>query len=225
MKTARATVLRGLTLGLAVLGLMAFHAPPASAAPSVEVSATSGLTDGQTITVSGSGFAPNLKGIAVGQCKEGFAGPADCNLQGGATFRNADGSGRITMVTLKLAMQFNGVDCSKVQCVIGVAPLPNANSADVVAANSVVVPLEFAAAGGGGGTAPVVDTTSEGPAPEPESSPAAGGESKTTAAAPLPQTGPANGLPVVVIAGSAFLLLGTAGLLLVPGRRRNGGQA
>ena len=101
---------------LATLGLLALSvvwAPSASAAPKLTVSATSGLTDGQTIQVSGSGFSPNMKGIAVGQCKVGYAGPSDCNLQGGATFRNADANGSIGTVNLKVTMKFGAIDCSQ----------------------------------------------------------------------------------------------------------------
>ena len=113
---------------------------------------------------------------------------------------------------------------------IGVAPLPNANSAEVVAANSVVVPLEFAAAGGRrrNGAGRRDDVRGARPRGERARGERAGrrwGIGGPTATAPLPHTGPVDGLPVVVIAGSALLLLGAAVLLLVPGRRRNGGQA
>ena len=110
------------TAALALLSLTVVWAPSASAAPKLTVSATSGLTDGQTITVSGVGFTADLKGIAVGQCKVGYAGPSDCNLQGGATFRNADGSGSIGTITLKLATSFGGIDCTTTDCVIAAAP-------------------------------------------------------------------------------------------------------
>ena len=131
---------------LATLGLLALSvvwAPSASAAPKMTVSATSGLTDGQTIQVSGSGFSPNMKGIAVGQCKVGYAGPSDCNLQGGATFRNADASGSIGQITLKVTTKFGAIDCSQIDCIIAAAPLPSSASAAEIQANTVTVPISF----------------------------------------------------------------------------------
>jgi hypothetical protein len=128
---------------LASLGLVLGMAAPAFAAPTLTVSATEGLTDGQTITIEGGGFAPNLKGIAVGQCRVGFTGPADCNLSGGATFRNADADGNIDSVTVKLAIKFADVDCTVEQCIIAAEPLPTTSGPEEVAANSVEVPIYF----------------------------------------------------------------------------------
>lgn len=218
MKTS---LLRGTAAALALFVVTVVAAPPSFAAPTVEVSATTGLSDGQTVTVTGSGFDADLKGIAVGQCKEGFVGPTDCNLQGGATFRNADASGAITSVTLKLAVTFGGTDCTKVQCVIGAAPLPTNASAAVVQANTAVIPLTFGAAEEepaetpGASVAPVATTAPA--APTEPTAPAA------ERAADLPKTGPSESLPVILIAGSALLLTGAGLLVLLPRRRRTTG--
>ncbi|KHL15797.1 neocarzinostatin family protein [Mumia flava] len=209
---------RGLLGALALGVVMLVAAPAASAAPQLDVSETTGLSDGQSITVDGSGFDPNLEGIAVGQCKEGFTGPSDCNLQGGATFRNADGSGTIATVTLKLAESFNGIDCTTQQCVIGAAPLPTASSQAVVDANTAIVPLEFGAAAGGGAE------EASAPAEAPAQAPAEAAPAQADAGA-LPKTGPTDSLPVLLLAGAALVLPGAALMLALPSRRRSGAGA
>jgi LPXTG-motif cell wall-anchored protein len=209
MKSPLKMLTRGAAAGLALLVVMVAYAPPSLAAPSVTVSKTSGLSDGESITVTGSGFAPNMASIAVGQCKKGYTGPTDCNLQGGATFRTADASGKIATVTLKVATTFGGTDCTKVECVIGVAPLPtNATPAEVTA-NSADIPITFGAAGAVAGTDTETDTTDT--ATETDTA---------DAAADLPKTGPTDSLPVILIGGSALILTGAGLLVLMPRRRR-----
>lgn len=127
-----------------IVGLLTFVAsPPSFAAPTLQVSATEGLEQGQSITVGGSGFTPGLKGIAVGQCRVGYVGPSDCNLSGGATFRNADADGAIATVTIKLATSFGDIDCLKEPCIIAAAPLPTTSGPEEVAANTIEVPIYF----------------------------------------------------------------------------------
>ncbi|WP_372734371.1 neocarzinostatin apoprotein domain-containing protein [Nocardioides sp.] len=154
---------RVLLAAVATLAIVIGVAAPAFAAPSLVVSATEGLTEGQTITIDGSGFAPNLKGIAVGQCRVGFTGPADCNLSGGATFRNADADGNIDQVTVKVSLKFGDVDCTVEQCIIAAEPLPTTSGPEEVAANSVSIPIYFGDAKPAG-TAPAVDTGAAAPA-------------------------------------------------------------
>ncbi|WP_179166738.1 neocarzinostatin apoprotein domain-containing protein [Streptomyces sp. CB03238] len=113
------------------------------------VSAAVGLTDGQKITVTGRGFRPGLPSVAVGLCRKGYAGIKDCDLGGGATLVNIDGSGRLPTVTLTARARFAGVDCRTAACVIGIAPLPSAAPAALRAANTVDIPVGFR-----GGTVP-----------------------------------------------------------------------
>ncbi|MGH1564962.1 neocarzinostatin apoprotein domain-containing protein [Mumia sp. DW29H23] len=210
------TALRGLACALALGLVMLIGAPAASAAPKLDISQTTGLKDGSSITVSGSGFAPNLKSIAVGQCKEGYKGPADCNTATGATFVNADANGSFKAVTLKMKEKYGSVDCTKQQCVIGAAPLPNANSADVVSANTANVNLEFGAA------------AAEQPADQPAAAPATTAPATTAPATTtqsdtsnaLPKTGGTDTLPVLLLGAAALLLPGLGLLLGLPGRRR-----
>ncbi|WP_372727740.1 neocarzinostatin apoprotein domain-containing protein [Nocardioides sp.] len=191
-----------------ILGLVV--APASFAAPALSVSATEGLTDGQTITVDGSGFAPNLKGIAVGQCRTGYVGPADCNLSGGATFRNADASGSIATVTLKLAVTFGDVDCLKEQCIMAAAPLPTTSGPEEVAANTVEVPLYF------GDAAPAAAPAA--PAAPPAAAPAvltpaAGDQDGSSTPLVLTSAAPADNSVLYVLIATNLLLAG-AGLFL-----------
>lgn len=198
--------LRLLSRGLAAVAallLVTLIAAPAFAAPSMNVSQLTGLTDGQTLTISGSGFEPNLNSIAIGQCVEGYSGPADCNTATGATFRNADAQGNFGPLTIKVSEVFGDFDCTKVQCMIAAAPLPNAVDAATVSANTVEMNISFASA--------------EAPAPT---------ETATTDPLPddgddeaLPQTGAGDSIPALLLAATAMLAIGAGLVLLVPGRR------
>ena len=129
----------------ALAGIVPLGAAPAWAAPTLTVSKTTGLTDGASVTVGGSGFTPNLKQIAVGQCIEEVKGPTDCNLAGGSQFVNADAAGKIPTVTLKLAQKFGTFDCTKRACVIAAQILPSGGNAGEIAANKASVKLTFGA--------------------------------------------------------------------------------
>ena len=202
------------TIALFVVALVG--APPGFAAgPSLEVSAKDGLSDGQEVTLSGKGFAPGMGQIAAGQCIEGYTGPSHCNLQGGATFRNADGAGSIGTFTIVVKEKFGSYDCTKVQCVIAAAPLPTVEDAATVAANQVVIPITF-----GSGSAEPVAEDGEDTGGEDESADgndvAAGGDDS------LPKTGAGEAVAFSVL-GAVVLLLAGAGLGL--GARRLGGVA
>jgi LPXTG-motif cell wall-anchored protein len=127
------------------------------------------------------------------------SGPTDCNLAGGSQFVNADGSGKIPTVTLKLAQKFGTFDCTKRQCVVAAQILPSAGNADQVAANKVSVKLTFGAAAA---------TTAAAPA------------SAAPQSTALPKTGPGDEPVVVVLAGTALLTLGAGLLVVLPARRR-----
>jgi LPXTG-motif cell wall-anchored protein len=134
-----------MTLGVLAATVL-LGASPAQAAPALSLSKSSGLKDGDRITVNGTGFKPNLTQIAIGQCIAEVAGPTDCHLGGGAQFVNADASGKIPEVTLKLAEKFGTFDCTKRQCVIAAQVLPSGNNAEDVAANKVTVRITFGTA-------------------------------------------------------------------------------
>jgi hypothetical protein len=196
--------LRPLTRGLAVVGallLVTLVAAPAFAAPSLNVSQLTGLTDGQKITISGSGFEPNLSSIAIGQCVEGYAGPADCNTATGATFKNADASGNVAPFEITVKEVFGSTDCTKVQCMIAAAPLPNATDAATVSANTVELMISFGA-------------PEAAPSDTPTTEPTTGGDEEA-----LPQTGAGDSIPAILLAATAMLAIGAGLVLLVPGRQ------
>ncbi|MBW9205557.1 LPXTG cell wall anchor domain-containing protein [Mumia sp. zg.B17] len=214
--TPRISTLFRATALAAALGLvMLLGAPAASAAPKLDMGPSTGMKDGQQVTVKASGFAPNLKNIAVGQCRAVQKGPSDCNLKGGATFRNADGSGAIAPVTITLSEKFGAIDCTKEACVVAAAPLPNTSPDDVVAANTVSVKITF---GGGDKQA------SAEPAAAPAANPAPTVPEDDNAGA-LPKTGGTDNLPVLLMAAAALVMGGLGVLLVFPGRRRHGVSA
>ncbi len=201
---SRVTLLsRGLA-AIAALLVVVVTAPPSFAAPTLNVSATTGLTDGQIITISGSGFAPNLESIAIGQCKTGYVGPADCNTLGGAQFKNADASGNVASFTIKVAEKFGSTDCTKQQCVIAAAPLPTNADAAKIKANTYVVNISFGAAAAATPTAAATTQTT----------------TQATDTSTLPKTGAGDSMPVLMLGATALLAAGIGLMLLVPGRRR-----
>lgn len=215
MKMKKSSSLGKVFAALAALCLVAIvNAPPSFAAPTLNVSQLTGLQDGQTITVSGGGFAANMGNIAVGQCVSGYKGPADCNTASGATFRNADASGSIGSFTLVVREKFGSIDCTQVQCVIAAAPLPTTEDAATVAANQVVHQMSF---GAPAAEAAAETTTTETTTTETETSTASG----ATAGEELPRTGPGDELPAILLGGTIMVLL--AGAVLTMTRR--GGSA
>lgn len=184
-------------------------APPAFASAQLDISQTQGLEDGQQVTISGSGFKPGLKSIAIGQCIEGMKGPADCNTAGGASFVDADAQGNIPTTQIVVKEAFNGFDCTKQKCVIGAQPLPGAVDASTLSANTFYSDISF----GEVAAAPVEDPA---PAPVQDGTATAGGE--------LPKTGPGQELALAVSFGVLLLLLGGFTLWKMP-RDAKGGVA
>ena len=202
----RLTVLPRALAAAAALGVVLVTAPPSFAAPTLNVSATTGLTDGQTVTISGSGFDANLKSIAIGQCTAGYKGPADCNTSGGATFKNADASGKVSSFTIVVKEKFGSVDCTVQKCVIAGSPLPTSSDAATVKRNTYVVPITFGSA-----------------AAEPSATAAPTSAAQPSDASALPKTGAGDSVPVLLLGASALLAGGIGVVLLVPGRRRGEG--
>ena len=131
----------------AALTVSGHHAGVAGAAdtPSatIRVSAATGLTEGQHVTVTGSGFRAGLTSVAVGLCKKGYTGNKDCDLGGGARLVAIGPDGTLPQVTLTMHATFAGVDCRTSPCVVGVAPLPSGTPPALIAANTVQVQMGF----------------------------------------------------------------------------------
>jgi hypothetical protein len=176
------------------------HAVPGhwAAASALQVSRSADLSEGDAITVTGSGFRPGLKSVAVGLCREGYTnGLKDCDLAGGATFVNIDAKGAFPAVRLKARAKFNGIDCMARQCVVGAAPLPTTNPPAVVNANTAVVRIGFTG------------------------SPFKGGATQAPAAAPAPPAAPGTGGPSIALWAATAALLILAGAAVAAVQRRS----
>ncbi|MGV9678712.1 neocarzinostatin apoprotein domain-containing protein [Nocardia sp. NPDC003482] len=121
----RTTIRSGIFAAAAVTA--AVTAAPAHAYADLSLSASDGVSAGQTIGVSLSGLDANLDSVAVGQCKAQVSGPADCNLAGSLLGKaDADGvwqprgGSAVTLVG-----SIGGVDCAAAPgaCVIAVTSL------------------------------------------------------------------------------------------------------
>ncbi|XVU21210.1 neocarzinostatin apoprotein domain-containing protein [Actinoplanes sp. CA-054009] len=208
-------------------------ASPALAAPTLKVSKTTGLKDGEQITVSGTGFTKNLQQIAIGQCIKDVKGPADCNLSGGSQFTNADGTGKTPTLTLKMSKVFGGYDCTKVACVIAAQILPSSAPEETVNANRAAVAITFTTGGGTTTKTPTPSATTKSPS-------TGGGTTKTSSASSsstttaaggtggdsgtggdaLAKTGPGLEWATVVLIGGGLLLPGLGLIAILPARRR-----
>ncbi|MEU4162345.1 neocarzinostatin apoprotein domain-containing protein [Actinoplanes sp. NPDC026670] len=183
--------------GLIGAGAVLFVQPaPALAAAKLHVSKTSGIADGEKITVYGTGFTPGLTDLALGQCVKNPATATDCNLTGGAEFVSTDTSGKTKTLTLTIQKSFTGKSCDN-GCVVAAQLLPSSHTAAEVAANKVQVTIKFAS---GTSTATATATADDSDA--------------------LPKTGPGQEWATVVLIGSALLLPGAGLLLLLPAARR-----
>ncbi|MEU8344281.1 neocarzinostatin apoprotein domain-containing protein [Spirillospora sp. NPDC048832] len=171
----------------------------AAPAPALQVSRAADLQPGETITVTGTGFRPGLKSVAVGLCREGYTnGLKDCDLGGGATFVNVDARGRLPEVRLTARPRFGGIDCASRQCVIGAGPLPGAVPRAVVDANTAIVRVGFAG------------------------SPVKGGTAVRTSAAPAASAGPGTGGPSTRLWAAITGLIVLAGAAVAAVQRRSG---
>lgn len=113
MAVAAAVALAAGTLLAAVVG---FAGPAGAAGPSITVSPSSGLSNGQNVTVKGSGFTPNYSNMVVVECAASATGANGCNTND-VKFTKADATGGFT-VTLTLRSKFGSTDCTKVECIV-----------------------------------------------------------------------------------------------------------
>jgi virginiamycin B lyase len=88
--------------------------------PTVSVSPSTGLVDGQVVRIQGDGFRPHA-GMFVDQCRDdGTDDPWDCRLFG--AYREADADGHLD-ATLTLRLTFDGerrIDCLEDPCIVTV---------------------------------------------------------------------------------------------------------
>ncbi|GIF26124.1 hypothetical protein BJ973_003394 [Actinoplanes tereljensis] len=205
-----ASAAAGLALATAVVLV---DSSPALAAPTLHISKTTGLADGESITVYGTGFTASLKSIALGQCIKDPTGPTDCNLSGGAAFVNADAGGKTKTLTLKLAKTFDDHACGTSGCVIAAQILPSSNSEEIVAANKAQVKITF-------GSTTTTKTTTAAATKTTTAAAAAGATTTSTGSAALPTTGPGLEWATMLMIGAALLLPGLGLIAMLPARRR-----
>ncbi|KAA8889424.1 hypothetical protein F3087_10890 [Nocardia colli] len=116
--------------------------PAALAVPALQVSQSTGLAAGQTITVTLDGLPANMPAVAVGQCKPQITSPGDCNLPG-SMLGTADAQGKWQPTgekrSIALVADVGGTDCTAAPgaCTISVTSLTNAT--EIIAS----VPLTF----------------------------------------------------------------------------------
>ncbi|WP_405915053.1 neocarzinostatin apoprotein domain-containing protein [Streptomyces sp. NBC_00728] len=213
---------------LAAVVAVCSAATPAAAAATLTVSRTTGLTPGDTVTVSAKGLSPSQSFVPLGLCKPDPTGPTDCDTAT-ALVGKTDGSGvwhlsssNATSAGLKILAKAGGADCTSKAgaCVVAVF---------VTATDELAqVPLTVSASGSGSGS----------PSPGTSASPSASGSASasggsTSGSSPgdsgssgsgsesLPRTGSVDGVAVALLAGGT-LVMGGASFLLLVRRRRDG---
>jgi hypothetical protein len=114
------------SISLAILGglfAVGLAAGPASAATAVSVTPNLNLHDGDTVSVSASGFTANAS-LVVLECNPTATTPDDCDVST-AQFLQADSSGSLTTdysVFRIITTNTNGtIDCAPTNCALGVA--------------------------------------------------------------------------------------------------------
>jgi hypothetical protein len=116
-RRARQALTTTAVIAVAALGaLLGFAGPAAAAGPSITVSPSSGLTNGQNVTVKGSGFTANYANMVIVQCAATATGANGCDTND-VKFTKADANGAFT-VTLTVRSKFGSTDCTKVECIV-----------------------------------------------------------------------------------------------------------
>jgi hypothetical protein len=116
-RRARQALASTAVLAVAALGaLLGFAGPASAAGPSITVSPSSGLTNGQNVTVKGSGFTAKYPNMVVVECAATATGANGCDTND-VKFTKADANGAFT-VTLTVRSKFGSTDCTKVECIV-----------------------------------------------------------------------------------------------------------
>jgi hypothetical protein len=105
------------------------HPPVTVCTPALSATPDTGLADGQTITVTGTGFSANT-GIGMVECEPGAIGPDQCDLSTLLEL-TSDGSGDFTTpyTVARILNVSNGdgtstqIDCATAACMIGAADI------------------------------------------------------------------------------------------------------
>lgn len=149
---------RAVAIGAAAAAAVLMGNPVGYAAPTLGLSESSGLTAGQSVTITLDGLPPNLPMVAVGQCKPQITQPTDCNLSGSrmgkvdeqGVWQPVDGNKTVTLVA-----SIGGVDCGTAPGACTVAVTSLTNPSNILAST----PLTFGAKEAAKPTAVASDST------------------------------------------------------------------
>ena len=208
--TARHRVrqLSAVSLGVLALGAgLIMLAAPAAAAPGLSVTPSTGLSDGQSVSVSGTGFAANATNINVVQCQSGSTSANSCNIAGGQFFQHTNASGAFT-VSITVKASFGSVNCTKVTCMIVAHAGTDPTSGDTAMTN---ISFGAAAASSAASTPPAGGSS----APQQGSSSTPGSGVEATGATGANPTGADTGHGVDTNPPLLAGLLAAAGALLL----------
>ncbi|WP_067833197.1 neocarzinostatin apoprotein domain-containing protein [Actinomadura kijaniata] len=191
----------------------------AAARPRLQVSKTTGLKDGDQITVSASGFTRTGQS-PLGLCKPPAAGLDDCELAAPHAYMGQVADGRWTSsdgkssVRVTIKKNVKGTDCTARPgaCVVGVT-LIGVSGADRTA-NTAMVPLTIGQGSGGGVDGGGGNGNGNGNGNGSGNGSGDGDDRK------LPHTGSPDGVPTYALVASALVMGGSAALLIIPRRRR-----
>lgn len=135
------TVVVVLITGAGVL----FGATAAGANPGISVSPSTGLHNGQVVTVTGSGFARNGT-VYIVECKAGATAEGQCSFTfsdlSTVVVAKADASGNLHSSSPTLKTSFKTTDCTKVACEIAAH---QTLSTQLSATNTAVHTISFGA--------------------------------------------------------------------------------
>jgi hypothetical protein len=174
--------LAGLTAAaFCVLGVV-FGPPALAASPSITVSPATGLSDGQSVTVHGTGYTPNVHTINVVECPVSGASQNACDLTGGDAqlLQPADATGSFT-VHMPVRSKLGSVNCGVAACMIvaheGISQTSGNNAQQILQfgpseTGSPISPTSTAPTSPGGGSSSTSSGAGGGASP---STPAAGG--------------------------------------------------
>ncbi|WP_329303609.1 neocarzinostatin apoprotein domain-containing protein [Streptomyces sp. NBC_00659] len=216
---------------LAAVAAVCSAATPAAAAGTLTVSRTTGLTPGDTVTVSAKGLSPSQAFVPLGMCKPDPTGPTDCDTAT-ALVGKTDGSGvwhlsssDATSAALKISAKAGGADCTSKAGACVVAVFISATD------ELVQVPLTVSATGSGSpspstsaspsasSTAGTSGGSTSGSSSGDSGSGSASGSTSGSGSGSLPQTGSVDGVAVGLLAGGTLLMGGAAFLILVRRKR------
>ena len=184
-RRSRAGLRRLAAAGAGAIAVLALAAAPAQAAAGITVDPKGPYTNGATVTVSGTGFAPGST-VVVGECKgtTAPASPQDCAdvSTGALVYTTADATGAVkATLTLVVGPIREGVTCSGSGCSIVAFALGDPTAVAVA---------PFGTSGAQATSVPSVSPTSGGSSTSPTATPSATSPSATPSAttAPPPRT-------------------------------------